>query len=229
LDLGSFKEYDRSENGNIISTHSTFLQDGADKKIKKLWFKLTDINEALPDHGNEDHSGPVVPNPTPKNGIKSLSNAGIERIDIRSGYTGSGGAKIGANDGELSFENRWFKSDTLDTVYERKDTEQEGDLSSLAGSGKVRSLNDAMAGDDGLKRSVQEYRAGAVNKAFDELSSDMDKILDKWALNDNFGSQDLSLPPVVLDLNGNGITSTPLDNSQAYFDYINDGRRNKTA
>jgi len=136
LDLGSFKEYDRSENGNIISTHSTFLQDGADKKIKKLWFKLTDINEALPDHGNEDHSGPVVPNPTPKNGIKSLSNAGIERIDIRSGYTGSGGAKIGANDGELSFENRWFKSDTLDTVYERKDTEQEGDLSSLAESGK---------------------------------------------------------------------------------------------
>ena len=218
------------ENDNIIIGNAIpFSQDGVTKGFKRLCFRQIGEDEILPDHGNEDHSGPVVPNPTPKNGIKSLSNAGIERIDIRSGYTGSGGAKIGANDGELSFENRWFKSDTLDTIYERKDAEQEGDLSSLAGSGKVRSLNDAMAGDNGLKQSVQEYRAGAVDKAFDELSSDMDKILDKWALNDNFGSQDLSLPPVVLDLNGNGITSTPLDNSQAYFDYINDGRRNKTA
>ena len=218
------------ENDNIIIGNAIpFSQDGETKGFKRLCFRQIGENEILPDHGNEDHSGPVVPNPTPKNGIKSLSNAGIERIDIRSGYTGSGGAKIGANDGELSFENRWFKSDTLDAIYERKDAEQGGDLSSLAGSGKVRSLNDAMAGDDGLKQSVQEYRAGVVDKAFDELSSDMDKILDKWALNDNFGSQDLSLPPVALDLNGNGITSTPLDNSQAYFDYINDGRRNKTA
>lgn len=218
------------ENDNmIIGNAIPFSQDGETKGFKRLCFRQIGEDEILPDHGNKDHSGPVVPNPTPKNGIKSLSNAGIKRIDIRSGYTGSGGAKIGANDGELSFENRWLKSDTLDTIYERKNAEQEGDLSSLAGSGKVRSLNDAMAGDNGLKQSVQEYRAGVVDKAFDELSSDMDKILDKWALNDNFGSQDLSLPPVVLDLNGNGITSTPLDNSQAYFDYINDGRRNKTA
>ena len=226
---GDTRENRRQENDNLVIGDATFSQDGVTKGFKRLYFRQIGEDEILPDHGNEDHSGPVVPNPTPKNGIKSLSNAGIERIDIRSGYTGSGGAKIGANDGELSFENRWFKSDTLDTIYERKDAEQGGDLSSLAGSGKVRSLNDAMAGDDGLKQSVQEYRAGAVDKAFDELSSDMDKILDKWALNDNFGSQDLSLPPVVLDLNGNGITSTPLDNSQAYFDYINDGRRNKTA
>ncbi|QQY35675.1 hypothetical protein I6I59_00025 [Campylobacter ureolyticus] len=38
-----------------------------------------------------------------------------------------------------------------------------------------------------------------------------------------------STPPIVLDLNQNGITSTKLENSDAYFDYQNNGRRYKTS
>ena len=155
-----------------------------------------------------------------------LSRANFKEIILRSGYTGikTGGtsAIVSANGGEMSFENAWYRSDNTDTIYDEESN------SYISGSGTVRGLDDAMKDNDTLKNSVDEYK-NSLDLAFDDLNSNMDNILKNWALNDDFMSNISSTPPIVLDLNQNGITSTKLENSDAYFDYQNNGRRYKTS
>ncbi|WP_165590171.1 calcium-binding protein, partial [Campylobacter geochelonis] len=220
------------ENGNIISNESVFSHNDLSKSIKDIWFKFSDLlaksevpNEILYDNEFKEIS---VDSTLYVDKTKILSQAGIKELIIRSGYTGlstSGvSAKASGNDGLFTLENRWFKSDNLDTIYDSSSTQ------SLAqGSGVVRDLNDVMSDDKDLQENVQNYQDEAIDKEFDELSIDMDNILNDWVLNDKFNSTNSFAPPIVLDLNANGITSTSLDNSDVYFNYNNSNRRDKTA
>ncbi|MCZ6158758.1 calcium-binding protein [Campylobacter ureolyticus] len=218
------------ENGNVISNSSTFIQNGKEKTMNDVWFKI-DLNEAKSDISNDilydnDFEDSKIDNTLHVDKIKILSQAGIKEIILRSGYTGisiNGTSAItSANNGEIDFENVWYRSDNTDTIYD-------DELNSyISGSGTVRGLDDAMKDNDTLKNSVDEYK-NSLDLAFDDLNSNMDNILKNWALNDDFMSNISSTPPIVLDLNQNGITSTKLENSDAYFDYQNNGRRYKTS
>ncbi|WP_018713893.1 calcium-binding protein, partial [Campylobacter ureolyticus] len=218
------------ENGNVISNSSTFIQNGKEKTMNDVWFKI-DLNEAKSDISNDilydnDFEDSKIDNTLHVDKIKILSQAGIKEIILRSGYTGisiNGTSAItSANNGEMSFENVWYRSDNTDTIYDEESN------SYISGSGTVRGLDDAMKDNDTLKNSVDEYK-NSLDLAFDDLNSNMDNILKNWALNDDFMSNISSTPPIVLDLNQNGITSTKLENSDAYFDYQNNGRRYKTS
>ena len=107
----------------------------------------------------------------------SLQANGISEISLQSGYIGSS-AKVGANNGEISFEYKWFESDNLDTIYEK-----DGVALNTA-SGRVKDINDAINENPGLGENIENLKANLVDKAFDDISLDMDSILEKWILND---------------------------------------------
>nr|MBP3724179.1 hypothetical protein [Campylobacter sp.] len=120
------------------------------------------------------------------NNIKSLLQSGISEITLQSGYVGNG-AKVGANNGEISFDYKWFKSDNLDTIYEKDG------LALNTASGRVRDINDAANDNPDLKQNIQDLKTNLIDKAFDDISLDMDNILEKWILNDNIFGKDLNL------------------------------------
>ncbi|MCI6988082.1 MAG: VWA domain-containing protein, partial [Campylobacter sp.] len=155
-----------------------------------------------------------------------LSQTDIDEILLRSGYTGiktSGVSAIAtANGGGIKLENVWFKSDNTDTIYNNQTS------SYISGSGTVKGLDDSLKDNEKLKNSIDNY-TNSLDTNFNSLSSSMDDILNNWALNGDFNTQKVSLPPLVLDLNNSGVTSTSLKNSDTYFDYKNDGRRYKTS
>ena len=107
----------------------------------------------------------------------SLQANGISEISLQSGYIGSS-AKVGANNGEISFEYKWFESDNLDTIYEKDG------LALNTASGRVKDINDAINENPGLGENIENLKANLVDKAFDDISLDMDSILEKWILND---------------------------------------------
>ncbi|WP_216656289.1 Ig-like domain-containing protein [Campylobacter sp. RM16188] len=223
------------ENENIITNESTFKQNSTSKSIKDVWFKFspTDAKSNIPIEPLYDNNFTdiIIDSNNYVDETKILSQASIKELIINSGYTGIGSsgtsAKANANNGTLTLENRWFKSDNLDTIYDKNDLNSSD--SNLKGSGNVRDLDDAANSNLKLKEDIKRYEEESTSKAFDELSKDMDNILDGWALNDNFGSNNSFVPPIVLDLNSNGITSTDLNKTDIYFDYKNIGRRDKTA
>ncbi|MSN96472.1 tandem-95 repeat protein, partial [Campylobacter sp. FMV-PI01] len=202
-------------NHDLSLTIANLFKQGEVTKIKNL--ASTTINsEILAD----------LPTINPENSlyadtIRPLMKSDFKELIISSGYTGisTNGitAKAGANGGSLTFENRWYKSDTLDTIYE-----SDGELKES--SGVVRDFNDAINDNKNLKDSVDD-----LGNNFDTTSIDMDKILQDWVLKDNFLDNSSFLPPIVLDLNNNGITSLSLKDSDAYFNYGENYRRYKTA
>ena len=215
-----------AENGNIITNKSTFTQNGLIKEIKDIWFgvDLGDARSSVRDDTlyDYDFSDAKIDSTIYVDDIKMLTQSEIKELIISSGYTGisTNGitAKANANDGSLTFENKWYKSDTLDTMYESSD----GELKNS--SGVVRDFVDAVNSNIALKNSIDNLGSNS-----NTISMDMDKILQDWVLEDSFLSNSLFLPPIVLDLNGNGTTSLSLDNTDAYFNYGEDYRRYKTA
>ena len=215
-----------AENGNIITNKSTFTQNGLIKEIKDIWFgvDLGDARSSVRDDTSYDYdfSDAKIDSTIYVDDIKMLTQSEIKELIISSGYTGisTNGitAKANANDGSLTFENKWYKSDTLDTMYESSD----GELKNS--SGVVRDFVDAVNSNIALKNSIDNLGSNS-----NTISMDMDKILQDWVLEDSFLSNSLFLPPIVLDLNGNGTTSLSLDNTDAYFNYGEDYRRYKTA
>lgn len=215
-----------TENGNIITNKSTFIQNGSSKEMKDIWFgvDLGDVKSSVRDDilYDYDFGDTNIDSTIYVDDIKMLTQSEIKELIISGGYTGvstSGStAKTGANSGNLTFENKWYKSDTLDTIYESSDGKFK------ESNGVVRDFVDAVNGNTDLKDNVDK-----LGNNSDTIGVDMDKILKDWVLGDNFLDSNSFLPPIVLDLNGNGTTSLSLDGTDAYFNYGGDFRRYKTA
>ena len=162
-------------NGEILNLEDieNLPTDNSDLILRSAKFNNFDTNELNTDKTENT------------NEIKSLSQSGISEISLQSGYIGSS-AKVGANNGEISFEYKWFESDNLDTIYEK-----DGAILNTA-SGRVRDINDAANDNPELEQGLQTLKDN-LDKAFDDISLDMDSILENWILNDNIFGENLNL------------------------------------
>ena len=169
--------------------------------------------------------------------IESLIDSDISSLTLQSRYTGSG---LDGASAQTVFEgvgytgilsNVWLKSNTLDTQYTYTGTlsDEVKALPSIDGYGNVINLQDAMNEKSDLAASVTEFQSLSESGNLADFEANIDSIIEGWALYDLGGESANSTPPIVLDLNGNGITSQSLAISSAYFDYNGDGRREHTA
>ena len=191
-------------------------------------------SEALYDN---DYENITVDNELWVDNIKTLSESGLEELVLQTGYTGAGTGGTTAKtttegDGFVgTLENVWLKRNTLDTkyTYEGEISEEVQELPDIGGSGNVRDMQHVMQDNQTLADTVNAYKEQSSEKSFGDLDDEMNDILAQWVQMDNFGGTVQTTPPLVLDLNANGITSTSLEGSNAYFDYDGDGRRELTA
>ena len=130
-----------------------------------------------------------------------------------------------------TLSNVWLTSDTLDTQYTYNGTLSDDvkALPSIDGQGNVINLQEAMNEKSGLASSVTEFQNLSETGNLADFEANIDAIIEGWALYDLSGESVNSTPPIVLDLDGDGVTSTSLGTSSAYFDYDGDGRREHTA
>lgn len=169
--------------------------------------------------------------------IKTLTESGLTELVLQTGYTGFGTSGTTAQTTTQgagysgTLQNNWFKSNALDTkyVFEGEVSADIQALPNIKGQGAIRDMQHVMAENPTLTQSVSAYKAQTSTASFSDLDSQMNDILAQWVQLDNYGGISQATPPIVLDLNGNGITSTSLDGSDAYFDYDGNGRRELTA
>ena len=76
---------------------------------------------------------------------------------------------------------------------------------------------------------MQEFQTLVESDNLNNLEDNIDSLIEQWALYDLGGDTTGYTPPIVLDLNGDLVTSVALEDSKAYFDYDGDGRREHTA
>jgi VCBS repeat-containing protein len=169
--------------------------------------------------------------------IESMQDSDISSFTLQSRYTGSG---LDGASAQTVFEgvgytgtlsNIWLRSDTLDTQYTYNGTisEEVQALPNIDGQGNVIDLQYVMNEKPDLAQGVVEFQSLAENGNLADFEANIDKIIEEWALYDLGAATSNSTPPIVLDLDGDGITSQTLTNSTAYFDYDGDGRREHTA
>lgn len=185
----------------------------------------------------DDYKNIVIDNEILVDNKKTLAEAELNEIILKTGYTGVGTSGTTAKtttegvDFAGTLENKWFQTDTLDTkyVYEGEVSEKVQSLANIQGQGTVRDIQHVMSENQTLADTVSSYKAQSSSSSFSDLDSQMDAILAQWVGSDTYGSASQTTPPIVLDLNSNGITSTSLEGSEAYFDYDGNGRRELSA
>lgn len=171
------------------------------------------------------------------NTIESMVDSDISSLTLQSRYTGSG---LDGASAQTVFEgvgytgtlsNVWLKSDTLDTQYTYNGTISDDikELPNIAGQGNVIGLQEVMNEKSDLAQGVTIFQTLSETGNLADFEANIDSIIEEWALYDLNGESANSTPPIVLDLDGDGVTSTSLASSSAYFDYDGDGRREHTA
>jgi len=251
IDLSS-NPLDVSENGNRISYETSFTTtDGTNGIVRDLWFKTSSDDTIASQNGDIADAGSFSDSfenfTTDANlkmgssgsisSIESMGDSDISSLTLQSRYTGSG---LDGASAQTVFEgvgytgtlsNVWLKSDTLDTQYTYTGTLSDDvqALPSIDGQGNVINLQEAMNEQSELAASVTEFQNLSESGNLADFEANIDSIIEGWALYDLGGESANSTPPIVLDLDGDGVTSTSLDSSSAYFDYDGDGRREHTA
>ena len=235
-----------SENGNTISyeTHYTDIT-GGEGIVRDLWFKTSSDDTIASHNGDIAETGSfsdsfndfTTDSILKINAIESMGDSDISSLTLQSRYTGSG---LDGASAQTVFEgvgytgtlsNVWLKSDTLDTQYTYTGTlsDEVKALPSIEGQGNVINLQEAMNEKSDLAANVETFQNLSETGSLADFEANIDSIIEGWALYDLGGESANSTPPIVFDLNGNGITSQSLANSSAYFDYDGDGRREHTA
>ncbi|MDT8338592.1 MAG: Ig-like domain-containing protein [Sulfurimonas sp.] len=235
-----------TENGNRISYETTYTKsDGTDGIVRDLWFEtlsddtIQSTDGEIADAGSFSDSFDDFTTETTLeiDSIKSMEDSGIDSLTLQSRYTGSG---LDGASAQTVFEgvgytgmlsNVWLKSDTLDTQYTYNGTLSDDikALPSIDGQGNVINLQEAMNEKSDLALSVSEFQNLSETGNLADFEANIDAIIEEWALYDFGGESANATPPIVLDLDGDGVTSTSLSASNAYFDYDGDGRREHTA
>jgi len=235
------------EHGNSITNETNYISDNGEGLVRDVWFKYDSTNTQTDGSENSTNSGDfsedfediVVEEEILVDSTQTLSDAGLNELILQSSYTGVGTNGVSAQtvfegDGfEGVASNKWYTSNTLDTKYEYNDNVSDDveALPGVEGQGSVRDLQQVMNENEELAQEVAQYQENSSTESFSDIEADIDTILEGWALSDTFGNTntDEFSPPIVLDLNGNGITSKSLDSTNTYFDYDGDSRREHTA
>ncbi|MDD2949515.1 MAG: tandem-95 repeat protein, partial [Sulfuricurvum sp.] len=236
---------DVAENGNRITYQTGYTTAGGTGIVRDLWFTYNSSDTIVSSSGTTDETGSFsdsfddfTTDTTRKiDSIESMVDSGITSLTLQSRYTGN---FVDGASAQTVFEgvgytgtlsNVWLKSDTLDTQYTYNGTLSDDvkALPSIEGQGNVINLQEAMNEKSDLAASVTEFQSLSETGNLADFEANIDSIIEGWALYDLAGESANSTPPIVLDLNGNGITSSALTNSSAYFDYNGDGRREHTA
>ncbi len=233
------------ENGNILLNETKFETGTGAGIIRDVGFVTNGDDSIEASEGEVAETGSFsesfeaiqIDNEIPVDSIEAMSDSDIDSFTLESRYTGSG---LNGASAQTIFEgvgykgtlsNVWLKSDTLDTRYSYDKEIDEGvqNLPESEGSGNVIGLQEAMNEQSELAQSVEEFQALSESGNLADFENDIDAILENWAMYDLEGETVDTTPPIVLDLNNNGVTSNSLQESNAYFDYDGDGRREKTA
>ncbi|MCK9332774.1 MAG: Ig-like domain-containing protein, partial [Candidatus Cloacimonetes bacterium] len=234
------------ENGNRISYETTYTQsNGSEGIVRDLWFKtsnddtITSIAGEMAETGSFSDSFDdfTTENTLKVDAIEALVDSDISSFTLQSRYTGSG---LDGASAQTVFEgvgytgtlsNVWLKSNTLDSLYSYNGTLSDDveELPSIDGQGNVIGLQEAMNEKSDLAQSVTEFQNLSESGNLADFEANIDAIIEGWALYDLGGESANSTPPIVLDMNGDGVTSQSLSSSSAYFDYDGDGRREHTA
>ncbi|MDD3598470.1 MAG: hypothetical protein PHE23_18825, partial [Sulfuricurvum sp.] len=234
------------ENGNRISYETTFTTtNGSDGIVRDLWFQTDNSDTISVTEGEIAEAGSfsdsfddfTTDNTLKIDAIEALVDSDISSLTLQSRYTGSG---LDGASAQTVFEgvgytgtlsNVWLKSNTLDSQYSYQGTlgDDIKELPDIAGQGNVIGLQEVMNEKSDLAQSVAAFQSLSENSNLADFEANIDAIIEGWALYDLNGESTNSTPPIVLDLDGDGVTSIALETSGAYFDYDYDGRREHTA